>query len=204
MSPLHRATLATVAVLALGACAGGSSAPDLVPPAGASGATSAAPSGSGSAMAGLTVADQAFLTQAAYGGLGEVAMGRLAMEQAASASVRALGQRMVTEHGQANQELVALARSKGVTPPTAPDMGRQATAAALGELAGANFDRQYLQEQLAEHAVAIALYDAEARGGSDPDVRAFASKWLPALRDHEREIRALAAPTASLMPSLMR
>ncbi|WP_051340853.1 DUF4142 domain-containing protein [Azospirillum halopraeferens] len=200
MSSFHRAVLATAAVFALTACAANSDVSDLALPTESFGASAAAGDASGaSAATTLTVTDQSFLTQAAYGGLAEVATGQLAAERAASPTVRDLGRRMVSEHDMVNRELMALAQAKGMSPPTAPDMGRQATAAALGTLEGAEFDRQYLQQQLAEHAVAIALYDAQARGVGDPDVRAFAARWLPALRDHERQIRAMAAPTAGLM-----
>lgn len=190
------AALTTVSILALAACSSGVS---LAPPMGSSGSsTSQAGSGGSGASSTLTVADQSFLTQAAYGGFGEVALGNLAQKQAASSAVRDLGQRLATEHTQANQELARLAQSKGVTPPTAPDPGRRAASEAMMSLQGANFDRQYLQQQLADHEVSIALFGAQARSGTDTDIRAFASKWLPALQMHARDIRTLGSSMASL------
>lgn len=187
-----RTTLAVAATLfAAAAC----TTPDLTPPPGGTG-SAAGTSRPGAAQTGVPVADQAFVAQAAYGGLSEVALGELANKQAGSPQVQQFGQRMFTEHRRANEELVAIAKRKGITPPTAPDAGRQAVAAALATLEGANFDRQYLQQQLAEHEMAVALYRAEATNGADPDIRAFATKWLPALEDHVATIRRM-MPTAS-------
>lgn len=199
-----RSGTVAAALISLAACSTGPE-PELAPVAGTTGATGAQAMGTGGSGMGvtpgsaLTVADQAFLAQAAYGGLAEVALGELAMERAASPEVRAFGQRMVEEHSRANAELVALAEAKGMTPPTAPDEGRQAVAAALASLEGAEFDRQYLQQQLAEHQLAVALYDAEASGGTDPDVRTFAARWTPALQDHAGHIATLMAPAVGMV-----
>lgn len=175
---MFRTSAAAVALFGLVAC----SSPGLAPPA-----------GSGEGATSLTVADQAFVTQAAYGGLGEIALGELAQERAESSSVRELAGQLVTEHTQANEELISIAESKGMTPPTAPDAGRQATAAGLAMLSGDAFDRQYLQQQLIEHETTIALFESQARHAYDPNIRAFAAKWLPSLQRHTEQIRALAS-----------
>lgn len=169
--------------------AGCSTAPELAPPPGSSGSSSMSGTGSaaGSATA-PTVADQQFITMATYSGLGEVALGRMAQERGSSSTVKAIGARMVGDHTRVNQELAGLARQKGVTPPTSPDPGRMAVADALGDLSGTNFDAQYLQQQLAEHQVAIALFETQAQNGADRDLRALAQRTLPALREHARMI----------------
>jgi putative membrane protein len=178
-----------VALLFAAAC----SRPGLAPPPGASSSTSA----NATAISNPTVGDQAFLTQAAYGGLAEVTLGQLATKKGGSESIREFGSHMVNDHSSANQELVALAKSKGMTPPTAPDPGRQATATALGTLEGTNFDYQYVQQQLMEHQVALALYRAEAQSGTDPAIRQFAAKWAPALEAHAASLRPLAGNVAA-------
>lgn len=182
MSPT-RLCVSTLALLGLVAC---SSVPGLTSPAGSTESASS-----------LTVADQAFVTQAAYGGLGEMALGELAGQKTTNPEVRDLAAMIVDEHTRANEELTALAEAKGMTPPTAPDPGRQAAAVGLGTLSGANFDRQYLQQQLADHEVTIALFESQAEDGSDPDMRAFAEKWLPGIRAHTEMIRTLADQTGA-------
>src|SRR5829696_5303086 len=72
-------------------------------------------------MGTLSSRDRDFLMDAAMGGLMEVELGRIAAQQGASDAVKMFGQRMVTDHSQANTELMTLASSKGITLPTAMD-----------------------------------------------------------------------------------
>src|ERR1041385_8374956 len=61
--------------------------------------------------------DRQFMIDAARDGIAEVELGRLAAQRAASPDVRAFAQRMATDHAAANQELMQLAQSKGMTLP---------------------------------------------------------------------------------------
>ena len=47
-----------------------------------------------------------------------------------------------------------------------------------------SFDDRFLADQIRMHREAIALYRAQASGGSDPDLRQFASDQLPHLEHH--------------------
>ena len=134
--------------------------------------------------ASLSAADRTFISEAAYSGLGEVALGELASRKGADPSVRDFGQQMIKAHSQANDQLVSISTSKGVTPPTKPDPGRMAVTEMLAKLSGEQFDQQYATQQLADHETALALYQAEASGGADPDLRAFAQKNVPVIQQH--------------------
>jgi predicted outer membrane protein len=69
------------------------------------------------AGAKLNNEDRKFITDAAHGGMAEVALGRLALERASSDEVKQFAQRMIDDHTRANEELMKLASSKGVTLP---------------------------------------------------------------------------------------
>jgi putative membrane protein len=141
--------------------------------------------------ASLSATDRTFISQAAYGSFGEIALGEVATERASSPAVREFGQMMVQEHTRMNEELAAIASEKGVTPPTAPDPGRQAVGAQLGELQGAAFDRQYIQQQLADHETTLTLFQGEIESGQDPQLRAFAQKYAPVVQEHVAMLRRL-------------
>src|SRR4051794_36516517 len=67
------------------------------------------------AKAGGGASDQHFVMDAAKGGLAEVELGQLASQKASSDQVKQFAQRMVTDHGKANDELKSLAQSKQIT-----------------------------------------------------------------------------------------
>src|SRR4051812_22006608 len=87
--------------------------------------------------AGLALAaDDTFVTKAAKGGMAEVELGKLASEKGTSDAVKQFGQRMVTDHGKANDELKSLAQSKNVTLPTDIDAKDKALRDRLMKLSG--------------------------------------------------------------------
>ncbi|HEX2224681.1 MAG TPA: DUF4142 domain-containing protein, partial [Thermoanaerobaculia bacterium] len=97
--------------------------------------------------------------------------------------VRGFAERMVEEHTTANQQLVSLAETAGMTPPTEMDQQHQALFQQLSELSGGEFDRRYMQGQVQDHRTAVELYATEATQPSGP-VDQLAGQMLPTLREH--------------------
>ena len=133
--------------------------------------------------------DATFVHMAASAGLAEVQMGKMAMERAASAEVKAFGQRMVDDHTAAYKELVAIAQAKRISIANKLDQQHQAMADKLAKLHGAAFDRAYMAGQLADHEQALILFTAEAKEGQDAELKAYAAKTLPALQEHAQLAR---------------
>jgi putative membrane protein len=128
--------------------------------------------------------DERFMRDAAAGGMMEVELGRLAAERAASADVKAFGQRMVTDHSKANQQLMQLATSKGMTLPRELPADMQAQRDKLARLSGAEFDRMYMQHMVKDHKKDVAEFEKQAEKGADAALRTFAQETLPTLREH--------------------
>lgn len=142
--------------------------------------------------AAISNADRKFMMEAAVGGMKEVELGRIAATKATNPELKQFAQKMVDEHSKVNDELKTLAASKGVTLPTAPDARLQATMTKMESLSGAEFDRAYLKEAgLKEHQKAERLFRDESTRGKDPETRAFAAKVLPAIQQHQTEVRGL-------------
>ncbi|HWC96351.1 MAG TPA: DUF4142 domain-containing protein [Candidatus Sulfopaludibacter sp.] len=125
-----------------------------------------------------------FMNKAAQGGIAEVEMGRLAVQNGANEAVKNFGQRMIDDHSRANDELKQLAARKNVTLPTTPDAKEQAGIDRLGKAQGATFDREYMNMMVNDHKEDISEFEKAARTETDPDVKAFANKTLPTLREH--------------------
>jgi putative membrane protein len=135
--------------------------------------------------------DQTFVQQAASGGMAEVQMGKLAAERAASPEVKQFGQRMVGDHTQANNDLLALAQAQKISVPTALDQHHKTMADKLAALHGPEFDQAYMAGQVADHEKAVTLFTKEANEGQIPELKAFAAKTLPTLQTHWRMAKEL-------------
>jgi putative membrane protein len=135
--------------------------------------------------------DRDFVMDAAMGGMLEVELGRVAAQRGTNESVKQFGQRMVDDHGQANQELMSLASSKGLTLPTALDEKQQQQVTKLSAMSGAEFERAYAKLMLKDHEKDVKEFERQSAKGGDPDLRAFATKTLPTLQQHLELARAL-------------
>jgi len=146
--------------------------------------TNAAGTNATSSTAKLSSADKSFVEKAAIGGMAEVQMGQLAKQKAASDQVKQFGSRMVDDHSKANDELKQVASSKGITLPTDLDAKHKNKMAKLEKLSGAQFDRAYMDDMVADHKEDVAEFQKQAKSGQDPDIKGFASKTLPTLQEH--------------------
>lgn len=134
--------------------------------------------------AGIAAADAAFVKEAAVGGMAEVELGNLAKEKAASNDVKQFGDRMVTDHSRAGDELKQWAQQKNVTLPAELDAKHKALRARLSKLSGDAFDKAYMREMLADHRQDVAAFKRESTTAKDADLKAWAAKTLPTLQEH--------------------
>jgi putative membrane protein len=121
-------------------------------------------------------ADEAFVKEAAKGGLAEVEFGKLATEKASNDRVKQFGQKMVTDHSKANDELKPIAASKNIQAASELDSKHKATYDRMKAMSGATFDRAYVSDMLRDHEKDVAAFRKESTSGRDPDVKAFAAK----------------------------
>jgi len=148
------------------------------------------------AAADLQKQDADFAKDAAIGGLAEVQLGQLATQKAADADVKAFGQRMVDDHGKANEQLKSVAQAKGIELPTDLDKKHKAVFDKLSGLDGAAFDQAYVQEMVKDHQKDVKKFQDEADKGQDPDIKAFAQQTLPTLQDHLNHIQGISTKVA--------
>jgi putative membrane protein len=120
----------------------------------------------------MSAADKAFMMNAAKGGMMEVEWGKLAAQNGQNADVKKFGNRMVTDHSNANSELMALAKEEGVTLPGAKSPGKWKS------------DKDYMDMMVKDHEADLAEFQKEAQSGTDPDVKAFAAKGAKMVSAH--------------------
>ena len=145
----------------------------------------------GGGMAGMSSQDHKFVMETAMGGLKEVELGRVAAQQGATDAVKQFGQRMVDDHTNANTELMTLATSKGMTLPAELDEKHRADVTKLSSMTGAAFDRAYAKMMVNDHKKKVDNFEKQSTKGTDPDIKAFATKTLPTVQEHLQMARAL-------------
>jgi len=175
--------------------AAGVAAQNPAPDSAGRGATRADQAPSREAGTAIGSAERKFMTEAAMGGIVEVEGGQLAAKKAMVPEVKAFGQRMVQDHGKANEELKRIASGKGVQLPAQLDRKHRGDLDRLAKLSGADFDREYMEHMVKDHKQDIAEFQKAAKDLKDADVKQFASSKLPTLEEHLRMAEQAAAAT---------
>jgi putative membrane protein len=137
------------------------------------------------AAAKLSDKDKAFMKEAAKGGKMEVEMGQMATKQGKGADVKKIGARMIADHTKANNELMGIAKTKGV------DLSKENPK--MKKLNDANFDKEYVDAMVKDHEEDLAAFQGEAKNGSDAEVKAFAAKTSEMIKKHLAMVKAAQA-----------
>src|SRR5437773_8366552 len=120
----------------------------------------------------LSAKDKTFMKKAAKGGMMEVAMGKMAEQNAKSDDVKSFGKRMVSDHSKANDELKSIASKKGVQLPSKEHSGKWTS------------DKTYMDMMIKDHEKDLAEFKEEANSGSDPDLKKFADDTAKMIQEH--------------------
>jgi putative membrane protein len=133
---------------------------------------------------GLSAQDLNYLQTSISGDRFEITGGKLAMKKGRKAQIRALGERLITDHSKSLQESLALAKANGVTAPQAPTPSMVWELNTVGAMTGNAFDKSYSSLEVKDHQQDIEETTFEIKHGTKPEIKASAQKELPILRMH--------------------
>lgn len=136
------------------------------------------------AAKGLSRKEKGFIEKAGSGGMMEVQLGQLAKEKAKSQDVKNFGERMVTDHGKANDQLKQVAQAKGVTLPTSLKREHKKMVEKLQKVSGADFDKAYMQDMVKDHVKDVAEFQEAQKTVKDPELKQWVDTVLPKLEEH--------------------
>jgi putative membrane protein len=128
--------------------------------------------------------DATFATTAGDNGMAEVALGKLALEKTTNAQIKDFANMMVTDHGKANEKLMAIAKAKNITLPATVGAEHKAKMDDLSKLSGKDFDKAYVDAMVDGHQKTLDLLNGEAKDGKDAELKAFAAETAPTVKMH--------------------
>lgn len=134
------------------------------------------------ASGAMSSQDRDFAVNAAKGGMTEVDMGKMGQKQGVSPEVQKLGAMIVADHTKANNELMSIAQAKGLKLDPRHKMEKLDN--------NGNFDNAWLSKMVQDHETMTAMFQAEAKSGTDPDLKSFATKTLPTLKKHLAAVKS--------------
>jgi putative membrane protein len=141
--------------------------------------------------------DKTFLKAQQETNLAEISLGKIVVERATSEKVRELATKLLSEHQQVSELNRALSSKLGLAIPEQPSAEQQATGEKIKSQSGAAFDAAYVEAQVAGHTKSVAAAQKEISSGSHPEVKAFATEYLPKAQMHLEHSQATQTALAS-------
>lgn len=134
------------------------------------------------------------LKDLAEDGMLEVRLGQLAEKNGANSAVKDFGKRMVHDHSQANDKLMAVAKQLQVDLPAALGTEQMTKEKTLAKLNGKDFDRTYISSMIRDHQRAVEVLQKEAAQGTG-EFKTWAAQTLPTVKEHLQLAESLKSST---------
>lgn len=147
-------------------------------------ATGAQPGTTSSSSRKVSRKDRNFLEDVIEANMAEVSMGQIAKQQAQNPMVRDYANMMINDHTPARQQLMDMARSMGVTPPTELDFMHRRSEKKLRNAEAAEVDEIYIKSQVKDHKKLMEMLEDQLQDGESEELKSFASGMLPKVREH--------------------
>lgn len=126
--------------------------------------------------------DAAFAVDAANDYMGNLDLSKLAAQQAVSAEVKQLAQKIVDEQGKILEELKSIVSKKNIALPSMADNDHKEELNNLSGKTGNDFDKAYLDYLVDNQKDELKLFEKQASNGKDPDIQVWAAEKVSLLR----------------------
>ncbi|MFC0866307.1 DUF4142 domain-containing protein [Sphaerimonospora cavernae] len=160
----------------------------IILPAIAAATFSTAAAGFAAAPPNVNEQDRGFLTALHEGNLAEIQAGKAAKRQASHEEVREVGKMLVYDHKKLDKEVTQVAGDLGVDLPSSPSAKQQAELEQITAKSGTEFDRAWLEAEVAEHRADLAAGAKQLSEGSSEEVKQLARDAEPVVQEHLDEL----------------
>jgi len=137
------------------------------------------------ALVGASPSTADFVSQAGISDMFEIQSSKLA-EERSDTGTKAYAKQMIADHEKTTTEMKAMVQVGKVqaTLPTTLDSTHLSKLDTLKGLRGDAFTKRYHNDQVKAHKDAVDLFQRYAKGGDNPELKAWAAKIQPALEHH--------------------
>ncbi|MFT2007048.1 DUF4142 domain-containing protein [Pontibacter sp. 13R65] len=142
--------------------------------------------------------DALFVAEAASANILQVQLAGLAEAQAVSPEVKNLAQRMSADHGRMTDELHNMANQSNFVLPTELGAAHQKSYDNVANRSGLSFDLSYIKTIVGEHQNLLGRYEDMAENGVTMEVKQYASRQVPLLRQHLQIAQSLESKINSI------
>ena len=139
----------------------------------------------------------AFVSNLTQSGMYEIKAAQIAQKRSKNADVKAFAALMVKDHTAMDKDMAPKIQAAGQKPATALDNHRSGFIDHLNSASDADFDKTYIDQQVAGHQEALDLLKGYADKGSDEVLKTAAGEAVPKVQEHLDKAKAIQAQLSS-------
>ena len=139
----------------------------------------------------------AFVDNAGQGNMYEIQAAQIAEQKSTSPAVKSFAKMMIVDHTALTNQMKPLITKAGKTAPTDLDQRRKGLLDNLNAAGPKDFDKTYIDQQVAAHEETLSLVKGYADNGDDPGLKAAAAKTAPKVQAHLDKAKAIQAKLAA-------
>jgi putative membrane protein len=128
--------------------------------------------------------DANFVKKVADANMTEIQLAKIALEKSEKQDVKDFANRMIKDHGNAQDQLRSIAEKINVPIPEHVSTQHQQTIDRLAKLKGEAFDKAYAKAMVDDHTKVVAMFEKAEGKLKNPDLKKFAQDTLPILKEH--------------------
>src|ERR1700749_2772654 len=136
--------------------------------------------------------DKSFVKKALEGNIGEIEMGKLALQKSSDDQVKQFAQRMVDDHGKMQEQLKPAAEQMGVKVPDGPSKGQMKSMDKMKALSGDAFDQAYIKDMVKDHKSDDSDFKLEAQSTQNPQLKQLVTESDQTIQSHLQQIEQIA------------
>jgi putative membrane protein len=136
--------------------------------------------------------DKAFVKKALEGNIGEIEMGKVALQESNDDQVKQFAQKMVDDHGKMLDQLKPVAEQMGVKVPDGPSKGQMKSMDKMKALSGDAFDQAYIKDMVKDHKKDDSDFKLEAQSTQNPQLKQLVSEADQTIEGHLQQIQQIA------------
>ena len=133
----------------------------------------------------------AFVSNASQSDMYEIEAAKIAETRSKTPAVTGFAKQMVTDHTAMMNAMKPLVLAAGQKPAAKLDERRQGFIDNLKSASAADFDKTYIDQQVAAHSEALTLMQGYADGGPDAGLKGGAAKAIPMVQSHLDKAKAI-------------
>jgi len=139
----------------------------------------------------------AFVSNASQSDIYEIQAAKIAETRSKNPDIKAFAAMMIKDHTASSNAMKPAAQAADQTPAADLDNRRKGFIDHLNQASDADFDKTYVDQQVAAHKEALDLMNGYAKDGSDAGLKGGAAKAVPKVQTHLDKAREIQAKVAA-------